>query len=76
VSTGSPPPRVATLAEALAHTHEWFAWNSGWAPPDEATLADWLADGVCRSPDHCLGPPESWCRHGLATWDVILRDLA
>jgi hypothetical protein len=60
---------------ALAATHDWFASNSGWAPPDLDTLADWLADGVCRAPDHCLVAPRSSCPHGLATWDLILESL-
>lgn len=38
-------------AAALAATHAWFDRHSGWAPPDEETLAEWVADGVCRSPD-------------------------
>ena len=27
---------------ALRRTHEWFGHNSGWAPPDLDTLADWV----------------------------------
>lgn len=46
--------------------------NSGWAPPDEETLAEWSADGVCRCPDECLVAPDAWCRHGLASWLLIL----
>jgi hypothetical protein len=59
-------------ARALRRAHEWFEVNSGWAPPDEGTLAEWLADGVCRSPDDCLVAPEGWCEHGLASWWLIL----
>jgi len=61
---------------AVDAAHEWFHHNSGWAPPDEATLADWIADGVCRCPDECLVVPRAHCRHGLASWDLILEDLA
>ena len=32
--------------------------HSGWAPPDEDTLAEWRADGVCRAPDECLVTPD------------------
>jgi len=69
------PAGVTDAAAALAFTHEWFEWNSGWAPPDPATLADWLADDVCRCPDDCLVAPASWCEHGLATWDLVLAEL-
>lgn len=63
------------IEKALARTHEWFEHNSGWAPPDEETLAEWLADGVCRAPDDCLVTPESWCPHGLASWLLVLRTV-
>jgi len=66
---------IESAHDALVFTHEWFASNSGWAPPDGATLTDWLTDGVCRTPDHCLVAPRSWCSHGLATWDLILEAL-
>lgn len=62
-------------SEHLRATHEWFEGNSGWAPPDDDTLAEWLADGVCRSPDGCLVRPDSACRHGLAWWALVLGDL-
>jgi hypothetical protein len=68
-----PAVPSADEARALARTHEWFAGNSGWAPPDPDTLAEWLADGVCRSPDGCLVVPGRWCAHGLAAWDLVLR---
>jgi hypothetical protein len=71
--TGEADPGPVTAA--LTRTHEWFAHNSGWAPPDEDTLADWLADGVCRAPDDCLVDPESWCPHGLASWVLVLRTV-
>jgi undecaprenyl-diphosphatase len=66
---------VATAAEALERTHEWFHENSGWAPPDPDTLAEWLADGVCRCPDDCLVAPASWCEHGLASWALVVDEL-
>ncbi|CAN5121796.1 hypothetical protein BH24ACT1_BH24ACT1_06250 [soil metagenome] len=62
-------------AEAISTTHRWFEVNSGWAPPDSDELSEWLADGVCRCPDDCLVAPEAWCRHGLASWFLILRAL-
>jgi hypothetical protein len=65
-----------TAAEAVSNAHAWFEANGGWAPPDEDTIADWLADGVCRCPDECLAAPEGWCDHGLASWWLILRELA
>ena len=70
-------PRVTTAtAEAVRNAHEWFEVNSGWAPPDEDTLAEWIADGVCRCPDECLVGPDEWCEHGLASWHLILTALA
>ena len=62
-------------ARAVRNAHEWFEVNSGWAPPDEDELAEWLADGVCRCPDECLVGPEAWCSHGLASWWLILRAM-
>lgn len=59
-------------ARAVAATYLWFEVNSGWAPPDEHELADWLADGVCRAPDDCLVDPAGWCEHGLASWKLVL----
>lgn len=64
-----------TAAEAIRNAHDWFHLNSGWAPPDEDTLTEWVADGVCRSPDECLVTPEGWCPHGLASWWLILSAL-
>lgn len=64
------------VSAALRATHAWFEVNSGWAPPDEATLGDWLADGVCRAPDDCLVEPEGVCEHGLASWQLVLDALA
>jgi hypothetical protein len=49
--------------------------NSGWAPPTDETLAEWLADGVCRCPDECLVMPDGCCKHGLASWWLILQAL-
>ena len=59
-------------ARAVRAAHEWFEHNSGWAPPDRDTLAEWAADGVCRAPDECLVTPSGWCPHGLASWALIL----
>jgi hypothetical protein len=56
-------------------THEWFDANSGWAPPDEETVAEWLADGTCRCPDECEVVPAGICPHGLASWWLLLRAL-
>lgn len=61
-------------AGAVRNAHVWFETNSGWAPPDPDTLAEWLADGVCRCPDDCLVPPGGWCAHGLASWLLILDE--
>ena len=66
---------VRDAAEAIRNTHEWFEHHSGWAPPDEDNLAEWVADGVCRCPDECIVEPDRWCSHGLASWWLILRDL-
>ena len=62
-------------AEAIRNAHAWFEVNSGWAPPDEDELVDWVADGVCRCPDDCLVLPDAWCAHGLASWWLILGAL-
>jgi Family of unknown function (DUF5522) len=62
-------------ADAIRRTHEWFERNSGWAPPDPATLAEWLSDGVCRCPDDCLVVPTESCSHGLASWWLVMRTL-
>jgi aminoglycoside phosphotransferase (APT) family kinase protein len=69
----SPVP--ADADEAVRNAHHWFERNSGWAPPDEDTLEEWLADGVCRCPDECLVSPRSWCEHGLASWWLVLRSI-
>ena len=61
-----------TREEALRNTHAWFEVNSGWAPPDEETLTEWVSDGVCRCPDECVVAPEGWCEHGLASWWLVL----
>ena len=61
--------------QAIANAHAWFEHNSGWAPPDDDTLAEWRADGVCREPDVCVVSPDGWCEHGLASWWLILRAL-
>ena len=64
-----------TAEDAIRTTHAWFEVNSGWAPPDAETLADWIADGVCRCPDDCLVAPDAWCEHGLASWWLVLRAI-
>ena len=66
---------TTAAAEAVRNAHEWFEVNSGWAPPDEDTLAEWIADGVCRCPDECLVGPDEWCEHGLASWHLILTAI-
>ena len=66
---------IAGAAWAVRNAHDWFEVNSGWAPPDEDELAEWLADGVCRCPDDCLVTPEGWCAHGLASWWLVLRAM-
>lgn len=65
----------ADAGEAVRNAHAWFEHNSGWAPPDEDTLAEWVDDGVCRCPDECLVEPRAWCEHGLASWLLILQAL-
>jgi len=67
---------VSDAAEAIGNAHDWFARNDGWAPPDPDTLADWVADGVCRCPDECFVTPGGWCDHGLASWWLVLRSMA
>lgn len=62
-------------ALAVARTHAWFEQSSGWAPPDEGTMAEWLADGMSRAPDECLVDPDGWCEHGLASWKLVLDAL-
>ena len=61
-----------TTGEAVEATFDWFEVNSGWAPPDPETLADWRAEGGCRAPDDCWVAPEGWCEHGLASWLLVL----
>jgi hypothetical protein len=74
--TSTKIDRVATTADsAVRNAYGWFEVNSGWAPPDSDTLAEWLADGVCRCPDECLVTPDGWCVHGLASWHLILSSL-
>ena len=64
-----------TSNEAVRNAHAWFEVNSGWAPPDEDNLAEWVADGVCRCPDECIVAPDAWCEHGLASWWLIVQSL-
>jgi hypothetical protein len=65
----------STAVEAVRNAHAWFEVNSGWAPPDEDVIAEWVADGVCRCPDDCVVAPAAWCEHGLASWWLIMRAL-
>ena len=67
---------TAEARQAIVNAHAWFEHHSGWAPPDDDTLAEWRADGVCRAPDECLVSPDGWCVHGLASWQLILDALA
>lgn len=62
-------------AQAVRSAHEWFERNSGWAPPDEDTLGDWVVEGLSRCPDDCIVAFDGWCEHGLASWWLLLRDL-
>ena len=66
---------TSTAADAIRNAHAWFEVNSGWAPPDEDSLAEWVADGVCRCPDECIVAPDGWCEHGLASWWLIVQAL-
>jgi len=66
---------VKSAQEAVQHTFAWFEVNSGWAPPERDTLAEWVADGVCRCPDDCIVAPDAWCEHGLASWWLITGAL-
>ena len=75
VVVGHDADVAITKAEAIRNAHAWFETNSGWAPPDAQTLAEWEADGVCRCPDECLVAPDAWCEHGLASWSLILAAL-
>ena len=59
-------------AEAVQATFDWFEVNSGWAPPDPHTMADWAAEGGCRAPDECWVALDGWCEHGLASWHLVL----
>lgn len=67
-----PAPTVTTKAQAVRAAHDFFEHNSGWAPPEADTLAEWVADGVCRCPDECLVAPDAWCEHGIASWALVL----
>jgi hypothetical protein len=66
---------TATAAEAVRNAFAWFEVNSGWAQPDDESLAEWVADGVCRCPDDCIVAPAGWCQHGLASWWLIVQAL-
>ena len=64
---------ASRLPVAVQRTRDWFEVNSGWAPPDPETLADWLAEGGSRCPDDCWADAAGECEHGLATWATLLR---
>jgi hypothetical protein len=70
------PPESTPIAAAVARTYEWFEVNSGWAPPEDDELAEWVADGVCRCPDDCLVAVDGVCEHGLASWQLVLDAVA
>lgn len=74
--TGPDDVQGPRRSELLAATRDWFEVNSGWAPPDPETLADWLAEGICRAPDDCWVGPDGSCTHGLTSWAVVLDDAA
>jgi hypothetical protein len=74
-SGNTPAVQPVTPDDAIRNAHAWFEVNSGWAPPDDDSLAEWVADGVCRCPDDCIVAPDGWCEHGLASWWLILRAL-
>lgn len=61
--------------DAVARTHAWFEVNSGWAPPDPETMAEWAADGLSLCPDECVTSVTGTCEHGLASWARILAAL-
>ena len=60
------------VTPAVRRTRAWFEVNSGWAPPDAETLADWLVEGASRCPDDCWTDADGECEHGLATWATLL----
>lgn len=64
-----------TANEAVQNALAWFQANGGWVPPDESTLAEWLADRLCRCPDGCTVAADGWCEHGIASWKLILVNL-
>ena len=66
---GGGRPRVTP---AVRRTRDWFEVNSGWAPPDAETLADWSAEGGSRCPDECWTDADGECSHGLVTWATLL----
>lgn len=64
---------MPTTDDGVRLAREWFEHNSGWAPPDDDTLAEWVADGVSRCPDDCIVAPNETCEHGLASWFTIMQ---
>ena len=66
---------MSDAIQAIRRAHDFFEHNSGWAPPDPDTLAEWIADGVCRCPDEFLVAPDAWCEHGIASWALVLASI-
>lgn len=65
-----------SAAEAVRRTYAWFESHGDWSPPDNATLAAWMSEGICRCPDDCqVTSPKDCCTHGLASWWLVLRTL-
>lgn len=60
---------------SLRRTHDWFEVNSGWAPPDPDTMAEWAAEGLSLCPDECVVVLGATCPHGLASWAAVLAAL-
>ncbi len=65
----------AGATSALRRTQDWLESNPGWAIPEAAVLAGWLAVGECLCPDGCRVAPADPCAHGLASWWLVLRTL-
>lgn len=64
---------MTARADGIRRAREWFEHHGGWAPPDDDTLAEWVADGACRCPDDCVVTPDACCEHGLASWWTIIE---
>jgi hypothetical protein len=55
----------------VSNARDYLRSGDGWSAPTTATLAEWVADGVCRAPDGCSIAPDGWCAHGLASWWLV-----